>query len=341
MRYIYISLLVLLGFSLSAQDLHFTQFYSTPLTLNPALTGNFIEDYRVGGNFKQQWPWAKNARKHNYITYSAFGDVALLRGKLHQKDWIGVGAVVLHDRAGDGNLAITKVFVNGAYHKTLDKDGKYYLSLGVSLGFVQKGIDYDNLYFNNQWNERIFDTSLGSGENSDGRANYFDMGTGLSFGFTPRKNMFFIAGIGLNHITRPKESFYSGQTNRLGIRPVASITGIVQLNEKWHIEPGIMYMNQKNAQEILLHLMAGYTFKTGGPLDKSVFYFGMDYRAVDALAPVMGFKIKSIKILANYDVNLSSLTASSRAVGGIELSIVHTGYFPGTTSNRALACPRL
>ena len=38
-----------------AQDRHFSQFYSSPLTLNPALTGAFDGKYRVGTNYRDQW----------------------------------------------------------------------------------------------------------------------------------------------------------------------------------------------------------------------------------------------------------------------------------------------
>src|ERR1035441_5781184 len=50
----------------SAQDIHFTQFFSNPLILNPAQTGNFNGNYRVGFNFKGQWPWAIAGSPYNY-----------------------------------------------------------------------------------------------------------------------------------------------------------------------------------------------------------------------------------------------------------------------------------
>ena len=41
-----------------SQDIHFTQFFTNPLILNPAQTGNYEGNYRVGFNFKAQWPFA-------------------------------------------------------------------------------------------------------------------------------------------------------------------------------------------------------------------------------------------------------------------------------------------
>ena len=45
--------LFLLG-KASAQDPHFSQFFSSPLTLNPAFTGKFFGTYRVAGNYRNQ-----------------------------------------------------------------------------------------------------------------------------------------------------------------------------------------------------------------------------------------------------------------------------------------------
>ena len=43
------------GLTGMAQDIHFSQFYFSPLNLNPAATGIFDGDYRIAGNHRQQW----------------------------------------------------------------------------------------------------------------------------------------------------------------------------------------------------------------------------------------------------------------------------------------------
>ena len=68
-----IVLLLLIGFPLLktfAQDANFSQFYASPLTLNPALTGKFHGTLRVAGNYRNQWPTISHAfisayRKHH------------------------------------------------------------------------------------------------------------------------------------------------------------------------------------------------------------------------------------------------------------------------------------
>src|ERR671917_454749 len=54
-----------------SQDLHFSQWFNSPLTTNPANTG-FIPDadYRVGANYRNQW---SSVMTVPYKTMSAYG----------------------------------------------------------------------------------------------------------------------------------------------------------------------------------------------------------------------------------------------------------------------------
>ena len=99
-----------------AQDLHFSQWYNTPLITNPANTG-FIPDadYRLGANYRNQWSAIMTVP---YKTYSVWGDAQLFRNSI-QNGWIGVGAVVLNDVAGRGNLRSNKVYGSVAYHQII------------------------------------------------------------------------------------------------------------------------------------------------------------------------------------------------------------------------------
>ena len=67
MRRIIYVLLCIIYFSpesVQAQDPAFSQFFASPLTLNPALTGKFNGTLRVAGNYRNQWPQINNALYH-------------------------------------------------------------------------------------------------------------------------------------------------------------------------------------------------------------------------------------------------------------------------------------
>ncbi|RYZ31969.1 MAG: type IX secretion system membrane protein PorP/SprF, partial [Sphingobacteriales bacterium] len=96
MRYSGIISVLLIFFSVpvAAQDLHFSQFYQSPLTTNPANTG-FIPDadYRIGGNYRNQY---SSIMQQPYKTMSLFGDAQVFRDRF-ENGWLGLGAVVLSD----------------------------------------------------------------------------------------------------------------------------------------------------------------------------------------------------------------------------------------------------
>ncbi|MEO9210409.1 MAG: type IX secretion system membrane protein PorP/SprF, partial [Ginsengibacter sp.] len=84
---IFIFLFLFLSFQLKAQDPHFSQFFASPLTLNPALTGKFDGDLRVAGNYRNQWPTLDNY----YRTFSVSVDFDILKNKIPEHDTWGVG----------------------------------------------------------------------------------------------------------------------------------------------------------------------------------------------------------------------------------------------------------
>ncbi len=91
---------VALAGALNAQDPNFSQFFASPLSLNPALTGKFDGSFRVAGNYRNQWPTINNA----FVTKTASIDFGILKNRLADIDQLGVGVLAMTDRAGDGVL---------------------------------------------------------------------------------------------------------------------------------------------------------------------------------------------------------------------------------------------
>ena len=138
--------------SLHAQDLHFSQFFNSPLTTNPANTG-FIPDadYRLGVHYRNQW---SSLMTVPYKTMSAFGDAQLFRNKF-ENGWMGLGGVILSDVAGSGSLQSTKIYGSVAYHQMLGTSSL--LSAGFNLGWANKRIDPSGLKFPDQFDGKFFD----------------------------------------------------------------------------------------------------------------------------------------------------------------------------------------
>ncbi len=96
----------------SAQGMHFSQYFNAPLLLNPANTALSPEaDYRVGVNYRQQWA----AVPVPYNTFAVYGDLQVLRNR-NETNWLGLGAAVWNDVAGQGQLTLTRAEAFLAYH---------------------------------------------------------------------------------------------------------------------------------------------------------------------------------------------------------------------------------
>ena len=105
-----IPLLLLLFFTKSdGQDLHFSQFQNSPLNHNPALTGIFSGDQRFAANYRHQW----FSVPVEYLTFSASYDQKFRRDGANS--FWSAGALFNYDRAGDANLAMAHLALNGSY----------------------------------------------------------------------------------------------------------------------------------------------------------------------------------------------------------------------------------
>src|SRR6186713_693395 len=86
-----------------AQDPNFSQFFASPLTLNPALTGKFDGSFRLAGNYRNQWPSINNA----FVTKTGSADFHLLRNNLPEIDRWGFGVLFMNDQNVNGAYALT------------------------------------------------------------------------------------------------------------------------------------------------------------------------------------------------------------------------------------------
>src|SRR5438045_5184896 len=88
--------------TMKAQDPHFSQFFASPLTLNPAFTGKFDGQFRLAANHRDQWPSIPKA----YVTTSASVDFGLLKSKIPEGDVFGIGISALSDQSADAALKL-------------------------------------------------------------------------------------------------------------------------------------------------------------------------------------------------------------------------------------------
>ncbi len=329
-----ICITILCSNSVIAQGLHFSQFFNAPLLLSPANAALMPEsDYRVGVNYRTQW----KSIPVPFNTFSAYGDFQLMRNS-NNTNWMGIGAGVFNDRAGDGILSLTKVDVMLAYHVQM---GEYsMISAGAGVAYVQRSVDFNRLSYDLQWDDFTFNRDLSNGETySVQKTTYPDVTAGVNYSYFPSEELFLKVGVGMLHINRPVESFYR-QDNKLGMRPTGNFEIIGKISEKWIAHPAIYYTYQRKASELVMGSQFAYNVNN---LDNapSIFYVGAYYRVGDALVTLAGFEWNKLRLTGTVDITMSAAKQAIRGSGAFELSLIYQGlYDPGSINRNGYNCPR-
>ncbi len=333
-KYVYVFICLLLSFNLLvAQDLHFSQYFNAPLLVNPANTGfNPDYDYRVGGNYRNQWA---NVTSNPYKTMSLWGDAQLFNNQF-ENGWVGVGGTLYRDAAGIGSLTSTRGYATAAYHQMLGYSGL--LSVGLGVGAINKRIDFSKLSFDNQWNGRFFDVNIGPNEpfvyNS---VTYIDFQAGVNYAWFVSDKAYLNVGVSMNHLNRPSESFFgktSSVDQKVPIRYTTFLNGSFKIGDVWILNPNIYYSKMADASEMVVGMNANRNLSGDG---KQQLILGFYYRSKDAMIPMIGLQTNNLRITANYDVTSSALGSFNGRQGGYEISIIKSGIYGG--GNKFIKCP--
>jgi len=319
--------------SAGAQDLHFSQFFNSPLTTNPANTG-FIPDgdYRLGINYRNQW---SSIMTVPYKTMSAFGDVQLAKDRF-ENGWIGVGGVILRDVAGSGNLTSTKLYGSVAYHQMLGFSSL--LSLGFNAGYANKQINTANLKFPDQFDGKFFDNKLPTAVILDNTStSYLDMQVGMNYAYFPTDKIYLNTGFSVHHVNRPQETFFSNDSisNRVPRRYIGFLNASLKLNDQVIINPNVYYTSQANVSELVGGLVANYNLSGDGTYQ---LMGGVYYRHKEAVIPMVGLGYNDYTFTFSYDATISSLKNYNGSRGAFEFSLIKQGVL-NPNVKRVTPCP--
>jgi len=312
----------LIGMTLSmfAQDIHFSQFYNSPLTLNPALTGKINGKFRVAANYRNQWYNVVNGHSP-YVTYAGSFDMPI---KFKSGDAIGVGLQVFKDDQGDGAYSNLTFMASFAYHKVLDRKSNHTLTVGIQGGYIQKQLGINNFVFAdqvggidgttliyNESQEQLAQGSKGAGE----------MQVGLMYtGRFNNKSTFYIGGSAFNLLSH-EASFLEGESFKIPRRYVGHAGLELVLSKRLAVIPSIIYMRQAKASELNVGTAFGFYFddkRTTG------LYLGGYVRPKDAAIAYMAIEFAGIKIGASYDFATSDVQDAANYNGSYEMSLIYT-----------------
>lgn len=311
-----------------AQDIHFSQFNASPLTLNPALAGKLECTYRAAVNYRDQWRGIPAL----YQTYSAGFDIGVGKGRLGKEgnEAVGLGVLVMNDVSGDGGLS--NLSANGflAYHKELGEHSV--MSVGFQGVYSQRGVNIGALLFGDQ----IINGTLYTVDGPfNEKMTYMDVNAGFHWSSFWEYFSFNLGGA-YYHIMEPNETFMGDPNNTLGPRYVGHGGFSVAIGEYVTLSPSFLYMQQTETNQLNAGASLGYH------MEDVALYGGVWHRRVrgaanaDAIIALAGIDFANFTLGLSYDISVSEITEANNGKGGFELSLTYNGCI---TSRPNYHCP--
>ncbi len=313
-------------------DPHFTQNYTYPMYINPAMVGSSDGDYRVSAIYRSQW----GSMGHPYRTGGISFDA-------RTNNNLALGVNLMNQSAGDAGFNYFNTYASIAYTGVkFGKDEQHRVVFAMQAGLINRSVDRSKFKWGEQWNPI---TGYNGGNPTTESfaatsATTLDMGTGaMYYDAAPGKKFNVFGGVSFFHINKPSDPIISSQSTELNVIPMRyTVHGGVSLNlvNDLMLVPHFLYNQQGNARETMLGVYARKIVN-----DETDVMLGAYYRHKDAIAPYFGVDYKNFLVGLSYDVNTSKLGAQTRNVNSFELSfsyIMRKGIKSVLDFN---PCPRL
>lgn len=311
-----------------AQDAQFTQFYASPMYLNPAFTGLTFE-HRFVANYRNQWLGVKTAYQTAMVTYDY--NMTDLNS--------GLGFTVMQDRSGTAGLTHTQVGASYSYHFKINKFAE--IRMGANLNFNMKRIDFNKLRFNDQ-------IATGSGVSVEATnyepLNFMDFAAGALLNSTE-----YWLGLSAKHLTQPNSSlvgdkvplplsislhggyrFILEQKSRVDLRKYVSPAFNLRHEAKYdQLDIGVYYFH--------MPLNVGLWYR-GLPFKK----YAPTYGSRESIALLIGLDLspKLVRIGYSFDLTVSRLGVAN-SLGAHEISIIYEIAKKRKRNKRVLvSCPK-
>ena len=332
---------MLVALTSQAQDIHFSQFYQSPLNLNPAMTGVMNCNHRMVVNYRNQW--ASILKNNAYNTYSASYDQKVPVGRY---DYFGIGGTLWGDKAGASEFATIQARLSGSYAKKMGGYRKkaHYLVLGADVGVSNRSIKSYNLQWPSQNLNGQFNANVGTAETIlDPSFLFMDLSAGALWFSVFNEDANFYFGGAFIHLNRANQSFenaniplYSKFTFHAG--------GEFMLANKFGVGPGVVTFFQGPSWQVNVGNSFKFVLGNSRRYNQS-FQFGVwarlanrlnDGKLMDAIIASTRFDYEQFTIGFSYDINTSSLFPATNGNGSFEFSLVYKICGP---ERRGVYCP--
>ena len=321
-RLLFLGILILFSLHTIAQDSHFSQYNSSPLTLNPALTGSINGKGRIVSNYRNQWQ--QLLQNDAYNSFSLSYDH---RENFKSGDYLGLGVSFIGDVAGESRFRTMQLALSVSFSKIIFKSGAATHSLigGLQYGLAQRRISVYNLRWSTNGPSGYGPSGIVG--NPDFLFNDFNGGLIWVSSFGERKS--FYAGVSTFHLNRPNVSFQQNSVVALSMRTAVHAGAELPLSSRLTLLPSIMYQKQgvhaqlnlgtmlsklNSSDAFISNVQGGVYFRVGQGLDGDL--------QANAVVGIISIQVEGVQLGLSYDYMLSSLKNYNASALEISLGYV-------------------
>lgn len=315
------------------QDIHFSEFFATPLFTSPALTGQFDGTYRFSGVIRRQWS-SVSAQP-----FQTFGGAVELNKPFNLKP-LAIGLRTYHDYTGLGSLTTTSISIPLSLKLRFGQSKNLIVSLGVQPEYFQQSIDLSRLSWDDQFFNNRFDATSQTQEISGSSSvNQLSLSAGLFVERRISERKRIGAGFSSFNTNEPDRNIGPSNEWKLPRRYNLHVLSSIRLgSSNFDLMPAAQFQIQGIHDELLIGSAFRYHLSTTSMNKRSV-QIGVWGRTRDAAYLSAGFTKNNLFIGGSYDFNLSQLRPASEYLGGWEFSIIYTLSTVREKINRVRQCP--
>jgi type IX secretion system PorP/SprF family membrane protein len=240
--------LIAISNTIYAQDPNFSQYFASPLTLNPSLIGKGTTDWRVTALYRNQWFGNTNAQPFTTSTVS-------LEKRINQNkspnDQLAFGVVLLNDASNNGLLKNNYISLGMAYNNALDREGNLLLGGGISFTYRNRLLDPSKFIFQSQFGSGGYQQGIGITDGVNIVSNsYLDINAGLNL--SERKEKWgYNFGLSYYHAANPQDGAYL--QNQFSLNPRISFQSGLQFyfKNQSQLDISIISNHQKSINDLV------------------------------------------------------------------------------------------
>ncbi len=276
----------------NAQDAIFSQFYAASLYLNPAFAGT-----------SQGTRLVLNYRNHPFPDTDGLSTLYASVDTYVPRLYGGLAVVAASDNQGG---LLTRSQISGVYAYHLRVSNDLFVNFGAQVGYYRQDINWNRLEFANP-DQPPPDNTMNQTANFAAGMMVF--------------NDWIYGGIGVHHLTQPRESFFGG--NKLQLKYTAHLGMLLEppsvrrantVPFEYFVSPNIIFQQQGVFRRINLGLYGGIEPIMGGV------WYRHNIEEQNALVFLIGFSFGNYRIGYSYDHSFSGYSDALHAAHEISIS---------------------